>query len=358
MKLLFLVVCLFVVCNADICTGPWSFMYLKCWESCPLRENGLMMLNSTLQNRIYGQEYAIDKIVNALLSKDPQKCISFHFSGDNGVGKTITALTITEALFCVKNYMTDMYRGLLYLRGNKYRIQNEKDTYKALEYKEEILNDIYNQLSSCPHSVIILDEAELPDEQTMEVFEEILDEQPMLQFKKKQTSKKDAIFIFISDFGMLENKSPKTIEKIQNLIYTDTKNSWIHSKHTDLIQYIIPFVPLSIQQDLPQSILKQVAYLIKNQIYNPPSIIRQQLNIQIKDIEYTTDTLYNAAILLYNQLKQSDEFKQRNYRGIEQLFTKQFNLALTQSLDNYKNKHVILSLSVENEIIYQIKEFI
>lgn len=45
-----------------------------------------------------------------------------NMEADNGVGKSLTAKTIAEALFQYGNPSTGDFRGILYLRGEQYQV--------------------------------------------------------------------------------------------------------------------------------------------------------------------------------------------------------------------------------------------
>ena len=348
--------CVYSFLPKDCCSTKLSFLCTECYGACPLREDGLSILPNVLRNRVYGQEYAMDLIVNALKNKEPNKCISFHFSGDNGVGKTLTALTISEALFSVKNMITQIYKGVLYLRGNHY-----------ISSPQTILQEIFEQLEHCEHSLIIFDEAELPEKETMQIFEEILDEQPLLSFKGRQVNKSNAIFILISDFGMYDEQ-PTTIEEIKECIYNDMKNTWKHGKQVDTINHIIPFVSLqniltqhdldsldytSIASRLPQSFIEYTIFLIENQITNTPVFITNNLKIKLQNITVRNSELQLIAAVLYTQAM--THYGNRNYRGIEQTFSKLFNVALTNTLVSTPCNSLDLSINAYKDtykIIY------
>jgi len=309
------------------------------------------MLNDVLKSRIFGQDDAIDTIVTTLINRDNTKPIVFHFAGDNGTGKTITAKTIAEAMFAVKNMLTDSYRGLLYLRGNHYCTEGEHDGH--IEFREQIMTSIVTQLSKCKESLIIFDEAELPSRKTMQIFEEIFDDQSTLEYKDIKVSKAYATFILISDFGT-DNDDQKLSP--DEKIHKDTTDTWTYSKQVNTIDNIIPFNALEIVDDVPTSVREQVRFLLQNLVRHPPTIIKNKFNVKIQSIGIDDQNLDALALYVYSTLKDSMIYNNRNYRGIEQVFNKKVTPKLTSQI-KYSNKKVDLRLKIEEDMIYfEIKD--
>ena len=303
----------------DCCSGSiTSFMCSGCYGPCPLRENGVNDLESVLSSRVFGQDHAIRLIVEAMSYRENDKPLVFHFAGDNGVGKTLTAKTIVESLFAVKDRITGEYKGMLYLRGNFYCSDGEDNA-------RNILEEIFKQLTICPESVIIFDEAELPDKNTMQIFETILDESPTIRYSGKEVLKSKAIFILISDFGMEGVTNNMSVEDIMSLIHKDAGESWIHTKQNDMITYIVPFLPMEIRNSLwstpPLPVTKQAGYLLQRITYNPPSILKKY-GINVKTIEIGTKQLDKLSEYVYNTAINNPQYRNKNYRGIEQFFNK------------------------------------
>jgi DNA polymerase III delta prime subunit len=359
----------------DCCSGTYALLCKKCWNSCPLRENGIENLRDVLSSRIFGQDHVIDKLVNTLQSRDGNKPSVFHFAGDNGVGKTLTTKTIAEALFSVKDFSTGTYKGMLYLRGNHYC-----DKYK--DNKQVILDEILDQLYICPDSLIIFDEAELPSIETMQVFEELFDENESILYKGKEIIKSRAIFILISDFGIEGVTEGMSIEEIESLIHKDTINTWKHSKQVNTVNNIIPFLPMEkplvikeneikgVDYDreeyvvltinnikdyinvsninVPESVKKQILYLVLIQSIDPPIYIKNNLKLNIDNIEIDENSLNLLSKIIYYNAITSIIYESRNYRGIEQLFQTYIIPKIVNHLIDNKNKYIKMKNNMES----------
>jgi len=115
---------------------------------------------------------------------------------DNGTGKTKTAKILAELKFS-KRDQDNIPRGLLYLRGNHFRIgeqllsagelklqshnastqhNNTHESQSSISRLRTLIREqLLTQLALCPDSVIIIDEFELFHRRTVTVFQEFLD---------------------------------------------------------------------------------------------------------------------------------------------------------------------------------------
>jgi hypothetical protein len=121
---------------------------------------------------------------------------------DNGTGKTKTAKILAELKFS-KRDQDNIPRGLLYLRGNHFRIgelkfqsndasnntqQNgtQENQSSLSRLRTLIREQLLTQLALCPESVIIIDEFELFHRRTVTVFQEFLDATyPVITYNSK-----------------------------------------------------------------------------------------------------------------------------------------------------------------------------
>lgn len=341
------------VLESDCCSrGLWAFFCKRCWEECPVRPGVLEVLDDLLKNRVFGQDEAIDKIVEAFNSRGQinEKPLVMHFAGDNGVGKTHTALTLSEILFSVKSTISKFQKGVVYIQGHNYdsAVLESSLPTEGVVTSNKYGELIKSQLKKCPFSLIIIDELELFSANAMYSFLELL-EDPIA---------KEAVFILISDLGkegFTQNmKDPS--KEIETLILRDMETKWNKDKNLRLsnqIQMVVPFIPMSIQtregalQPPPPSVLSLIAHLIDQKIVKNPTVLFQSNNIEISRVVFpqhrdnlvdafaTEGTFEYICLMIYQSTLETPLYSKRNYRGIEQIFQQKVIHPLTRHFKQY-----------------------
>lgn len=239
---------------------------------------------------------AIQTIISAFKTHDNSRPLTFHFAGDNGVGKTLTAKTIAEAVYQYGNPLNGDFRGLLYFRGEQYQ-----GTELVEEYRKSITRRIVDQLRECPNSLIVFDEVEYLAPATISVVSSFMDDSisTFEFYDGVKCTTNEATFIIISDFGSQGRTNGMTFHDIKTLVERDSKEFWISPKATGVITHVIPFIPLS-----KETKLKTIEATLKN---------LKKLEIFAErdmQIEYSSDVAPTIATL-------SDAtYKDENGRGI------------------------------------------
>jgi ATP-dependent Clp protease ATP-binding subunit ClpA len=141
-------------------------------------KNRLLALSANILKRIVGQDEAIAKMVSSVITsklgydvKKNRPHGVFMFIGPTGVGKTETAIALSEALYGSQDY-------LIRIDMSEYM---EKFTYSRfvgaapgyVGYYDA--NQLTDKVRQNPYSIILLDEIEKADAQLLNIFLQVFD---------------------------------------------------------------------------------------------------------------------------------------------------------------------------------------
>ena len=96
-----------------------------------------------------------------------------------------------------------------------------------------------------------------------------MDDPPFVTYEGKNVKTSDAVFIIVSDFGSEAMSYGMSKERVQNVVYREMERLWTDPKQRDLIQYIIPFVPLR------EDHLRQIAELQLQDLLTSDTLIKK-----------------------------------------------------------------------------------
>ncbi|XP_065674114.1 torsin-1A-like [Hydra vulgaris] len=218
--------------------------------------NGPSNLKQNLDKNVFGQDFAIERVANAVRShfknKDPKAPLVMSFHGPTGTGKSFVSKLVAESLF--KNGINSEFVH------HKIAVQEYIDNtqHSLTKFKTELSDFIVKSVKLCKRSLFIIEEFNSLPEGLADVLTPFLD----YHDKVGDQDYRKSTFIFISNVGayMLidrfvnhykNNKTRETIplKNIANDLptiayntYGGFKNSKIISKA--LIGFYIPFIPL------------------------------------------------------------------------------------------------------------------
>jgi len=291
------VLCLWPSCVArkQVCTS-WSPLSQS---ACPLADDAVAKLEELLDARLAGQKLAglavrkaiaqnverymkgrvrkRDKLASYVLgfphsimhesektsksTKRPET-LFLHFSGPTGVGKSLTASLISQALFDT----TGKGCGVISINLNELRSFKPWQP-RSREFLSETLQTIKDQLALCPRSVFVLDEIQ-------SVHRDLVDE--LVAFflphglKKHGLSVAYAVVILISDLGS-ERLEPNMARADAVTAISAAAQSRFGSggggagmdatTETVLMRNLVPFLPLS-KDELAQVAVLQLGTLL------------------------------------------------------------------------------------------------
>jgi len=216
--------------------------HLFCLDYCVPRNNPTLYLKEILNNEFFGQKRAVELVENMLeVFQRSTKPISFHFAGENGIGKTFLTKLIGESLYLPGK------SGLLAISGVNYQGSQKEEIAR---HREALFNSIVQQLQQCYSSFIVIDEAQYIHSETLIVLQQFMDEQDHVVKRDGVKVPKGKLLIgFISDFGVEGMSSSMNYEQLEALVANRTKTYWnVDPKQTQLVQYTVPFSTLNAEE--------------------------------------------------------------------------------------------------------------
>lgn len=230
--------------DCSICDGSLlKRLCLNCLVPCQLRANHASLVAAHLAANVFGQENGIRLLSNAFFNmRDGRGPLAIHIAGDNGVGKSLAANVIANAIFSAVNNENGAPDGMLLLRGEIYHGQDSNVTAR---FREEIRQSIVAHLSRCPEALIVFDEVEKVHSSTLRVLEMFLDDTvPFVRHNGVYVRTDRAAFILISDFGREGVTTNMSVDQQTELIMNISSAIWNRIKVSNIIDVIVPFRPL------------------------------------------------------------------------------------------------------------------
>ena len=166
----------------------------------------LVKMKARLQERIIGQDDAIDKVVRAIRRnragiKDPAKPIgTFIFFGPTGVGKTQLAKSLAEYLFDSEENMIRLDMSEYMEKFNVSRLIGAPPGYVGFEEGGQLSERVRRK----PYCVVLLDEIEKAHPDVFNLLLQVLDEGRLTDSNGRTVSFRNTIVIMTSNVGSRE----------------------------------------------------------------------------------------------------------------------------------------------------------
>ncbi len=163
----------------------------------------LETMESTLNNRVIGQEEAISAISRAIrraragISEENRPLGSFLFLGPTGVGKTETARALAEFLFDDERAMIRLDMSEYMERHTVSKIIGSPPGYVGYEEAGQLTEKVRRR----PYSVILLDEIEKAHPEVFNILLQIFEDGRLTDSKGRTVSFKNTIIIMTSNVG-------------------------------------------------------------------------------------------------------------------------------------------------------------
>jgi ATP-dependent Clp protease ATP-binding subunit ClpB len=214
----------------------------------------LLKLEGILQQRVVGQEEAVQLVADAVLRaragiKDPNRPIgSFLFLGPTGVGKTELAKALAEALFDSEDQMMRIDMSEYMEKHAVSRLIGAPPGYVGYEEGGQLTEAIRRR----PYSVILLDEIEKAHPDVFNILLQVLDDGRITDSQGRTVDCKNTVIIMTSNIGshfLLENREnenhirEETKEKVMNSLRGHFRPEFLNR-----VDDIILFKPLSTKE--------------------------------------------------------------------------------------------------------------
>ncbi len=163
----------------------------------------LLEMESTLQERIIGQEDAITSIAKAVRRaraglKDPKRPIgSFLLLGPTGVGKTELTKTLAEFMFGSEEALIQLDMSEFMERHSVARMVGSPPGYVGYEDAGKLTESIRRR----PYSIVVFDELEKAHPDARNMLLQIMEEGHLSDAKGRKTDFSNAIIIMTSNIG-------------------------------------------------------------------------------------------------------------------------------------------------------------
>ncbi len=212
------------------------------WTSIPVNKmlqselSKLANIESVLQNRVIGQEEAVQAVANAIrrsragISEKNRPIGSFIFMGPTGVGKTELAKALAEFMFDTPDALVRLDMSEYMEKHSVSRIIGSPPGYVGHDEGGQLTEIVRRR----PYAVILLDEIEKAHPDVFNLLLQILDDGRVTDAKGRTVNFKNTIIIMTSNIGSqmildlgkkgefgFESKSDKaktTTEKIEEKI--------------------------------------------------------------------------------------------------------------------------------------------
>ena len=194
------------------------------WTNIPLTKltegeaEKLLHLESTLAERVKGQDEAVEKVAKAIRRsrigiRDPKRPIgSFLFLGSTGVGKTELSKALAEALFDDENKIIRLDMSEFMEAHSVSKLIGSPPGYVGFDDGGQLTEQVRRK----PYSVVLFDEIEKAHPEVFNMLLQILDDGRLTDSHGKVVSFKNTIIILTSNIG-----SDKINKSSVNLGFSD-----------------------------------------------------------------------------------------------------------------------------------------
>ncbi|EOQ88013.1 ATP-dependent Clp protease ATP-binding subunit ClpA [Leptospira yanagawae serovar Saopaulo str. Sao Paulo = ATCC 700523] len=251
----------------------------------------LETLDAEIKSVVFGQNHAIDQIVDAIhysrsgLGDEGKPIGSFLFVGPTGVGKTEVAKTLAEKMgieflrFDMSEYME---------KHSVSRLIGSPPGYVGYDQGGQLTDAI----AKSPHCVLLFDEIEKAHEDIYNILLQVMDHATLTDSTGKKADFKNVILILTTNTGAQESAKPllgfdtdryddRSLKAIERTFTPEFRNR---------LTAVIEFNPLSV------AIVKQVVKRMFKTLQGKAKEKGIQLEISEKAVRYLAETGYDRSM--------------------------------------------------------------
>jgi ATP-dependent Clp protease ATP-binding subunit ClpB len=221
----------------------------------------LLTLETTLENRVVGQDLAITAVSEAIRRSraglsDPNRPMgAFLFVGPTGVGKTELAKALTNELFNQEEAMIRLDMSEYMEKHSVAKLIGSPPGYVGHDEGGQLTEAIRRR----PYSVILLDEVEKAHHDVFNILLQIFDDGRITDSKGRVVNCRNALFIMTSNLGsseLLASKGDLSKETVLAIVDPIIK-AHFRPEFINRLDEILPFLPLQ-EKDMEKIVLIQL----------------------------------------------------------------------------------------------------
>ena len=229
-------------------------------------EQKVLGLKKELEDRVIGQDEAIQKIYDCILRsragiQDNNRPLgSFLFLGPTGVGKTEVAKALADDLFDGEGQMIRIDMSEYMEKYSVSRLIGAAPGYVGYEEGGQLTEAVRRK----PYSVILLDEIEKAHPDVFNILLQVLDDGRLTDGKGRTVDFRNTVIIMTSNLGsqyLLEGNTPENKAKVTELLKSTFRPEFLNR-----IDETVMFNSLT--DDVIDKIVEKFLNILKNRLSN------------------------------------------------------------------------------------------